>query len=99
MSHVEWHSDMPAPNHKLTIGQNFWRDGTPDEAEAIMRRRIEKAKGSQWEATPKMAEALIKNARDESDESEFRKGWPTLDRYGGPALIPTPSPQVSSKDA
>jgi hypothetical protein len=90
MSHVEWHSDTSAPNHKLTIGQRFWRDGTPDEAEAIMRRRIEKAKGTQWEPTPEVVETLIKNARDESDESEFRKGWPTLDRYDGPTLIPTP---------
>jgi hypothetical protein len=81
LNHVEWHNDTPAPDHKLIPGQRFWRDGTPDEAEAIMRRRIEKAKGTQWEAGPETVAQLIKAARDESDESEFRKGWPVLDVY------------------
>lgn len=79
MSHVEWHRDTPAPGHKLTIGQRFWRDGTPDEAEAIMRYRIEKSKGTKWEASAELAAKLIENARKEDDESEFRKGWPMLD--------------------
>lgn len=79
MDHVDWRDDTVAPQHKLKAGQRFWRDGTPDEAEAIMRRRIEKAKGTQWEADPETVAKLIKSARDESDESEFRKGWPMLD--------------------
>jgi hypothetical protein len=83
--HVDWQRDEPAPNHKLIVGQRFWRDGTPDEAEAIMRRRIAKAKGGRWEASPEVAEQLIRSARDESDESEFRKGWPALDVYTGGA--------------
>lgn len=90
MSHVEWQADAPAPNHKLTVGQRYWRDGTPDEAEAIMRRRIEKSKGTRWEAGPEMVAKLIKAARDESDEGEFRKGWPMLDVHRMLALVGTP---------
>jgi hypothetical protein len=38
MQHVDWALDRRAVEHKLRPGQKFWRDGTPDEAEAIMRR-------------------------------------------------------------
>lgn len=78
MSHVEWHNDVMAPHHKLTSGQRFWRDGTPDEAETIMRWRIEQSKGGRWEATPEMIPELIRAARNEED-GEFQKGWPSLD--------------------
>lgn len=89
MNHVEWNSDVSAPSHKLTIGQGFWRDGTPDEAEAVMRRRLEKAQGTQWEANDQLAAELIASARDGSS-GEFRPGWPTLGRYDSPTPIPTP---------
>lgn len=79
MQHVNWQSDKPAPDHKLLRGQRFWRDGTPDEAEAIMRNRIARAKGSGLEPTPEIAAELIALARSESDDSEFPKGWPMLD--------------------
>lgn len=79
MNHVEWRQDEPAPDHKLKHGQRFWRDGTPDEAEAIMRRRVEQAKGTHWAATPDVVAELIKSARE--GEGEFQKGWPMLDRH------------------
>jgi hypothetical protein len=60
MDHVNWRDDEPAPNHKLTVGQRFWRDGTPNEAEAIMRRRLEKVKGTRWEADAELTAKLIK---------------------------------------
>lgn len=83
MDHVDWKSDLASQNHKLTVGQRFWRDGTPDEAETIMRRRIEKSKGGKWEPSPEVAAELIASARNES-EGEFQKGWPALDVYLGP---------------
>lgn len=75
--HVDWQRDTYAPDHKPHRGQRFWRDGTPDEAEAIMRRRI--ASLSDEHPVDKDREAeLIKYARE--GEGEFRKGWPMLDR-------------------
>lgn len=97
MRHTNFHEDEPAPNHKLHYGQRFWRDGTPDEAEAIMRLRVEKMKGGPYEASPERIVNLVRFARA-GNEGEFQKGWPTLDRNDGPKLVPT-SPQVSSKDA
>lgn len=41
LSHDRWTEDRYAPDHKLHLGQRFWRDGTPDEAEAIMHRRLD----------------------------------------------------------
>lgn len=81
MDHVEWRSDEYAPSHKLLPRQRFWRDGTPDEAEAIMRGRIEKSKGGRWEVPPDAVPELIKAARNE-EEGEFQKGWPMLDERG-----------------
>jgi hypothetical protein len=95
MDHVEWRSDVASPHHKLANGQRFWRDGTPDEAEAIMRRRIEKSKGGRWEVPPDYIPELIQAARNE-DEGEFQKGWPMLDVYS--VLDPMPQPQGETHD-
>jgi hypothetical protein len=45
-----------------------------------MRRRIELAKGNGYELEPADAERLISEARIGASHSEFRKGWPTIDR-------------------
>lgn len=78
LRHVDWGSDTYAPNHKPHRYQRFWRDGTPDEAEAIMRRRIETMKDT-YPTTPEYAERLIQAARDDGPSSEFRKGWPVIE--------------------
>ncbi len=74
--HVDWHADVCAPDHKPHRGQRFWRDGTPDEAEAIMRRRIERMQTTH-PIEPDYAAQLIQHARD--GEGEFQKGWPTIE--------------------
>lgn len=78
MDHIDWRRDERAPQHKLRAGQRFWRDGTPDEAEAIMRRRIA-AMRDRWPQTPEQEAALIASTR--SGEGEFRLGWPMLDEH------------------
>jgi ribosomal protein S27E len=79
LNHVEWQSDVYAPNHKLRPRQRFWRDGTPDEAEAIMRRRIDQMRG-QYPLSPSREAALIASVRN-GTEGEFQNGWPTLDEH------------------
>lgn len=84
--HVAWGRDEYAPEHKLRWGQKFWRDGMPEEAEAIMRRRIESCRGTEYEIKdPAYAERLIREAREPTEASggEFRKVWPTLAVYTG----------------
>lgn len=77
LQHVDWGRDVYAPKHELHEGQRFWRDGTPDEAEAIMRRRIDRMK-DQYPLEPEEAEKLIQACRD-GTAGEFQKGWPTID--------------------
>lgn len=79
IQHMRWDLDEPTPDHVLRIGQKFWRDGTPDEAEAITRRRIDKLKGTKYEPNAKTADFLITSARTGDVDSEFRPGWPMLD--------------------
>lgn len=78
MLHVDWKLDEYAPLHKLLDYQYFWRDGTPDEAEASMRARIEHFRPN-YSTTPEHEAELIAAARAGSDDSGFRKGWPMLD--------------------
>lgn len=78
LRHVDWKNDQYAPGHKPYRDQRFFRDGTPDEAEAIMRRRIKLCEGGPFECTPEYAAELIKSARE--GNSEFQKGWPMVDR-------------------
>lgn len=80
LQHINWRGDVHAPEHKLHRGQRFWRDGTPDEAETIMRRRLEKSKET-YPCPPEVAERLIAEARDGTSD-EFRRGWPMIDICG-----------------
>jgi len=75
MRHNYWHMDEVNPEHKLHKGQRFWRDGTPDEAEAIMKKRIM----NHPPCCEAHAKELITWARN-GDDGEFHKGWPFLDR-------------------
>lgn len=81
LQHVKWGDDVRAQNHKPHWGQGVWRDGTPDDAERIMRKRIESCKGTQYECDEARTEQLVKMARD-GGEGEFQKGWPMFTRYG-----------------
>lgn len=81
LQHINWKRDVYAPDHKPHRGQRFFRDGTPDEAEAIMRRRIASMK-DRYPLSPEDEERLIKESRD-GTASEFQKGWPNVERAGG----------------
>ncbi len=77
MQHMDWALDRYAPEHKLHRGQRFWRDGTPDEAEAIMRRRIDSTR-DRYALEPAEKAELIERCRN-GQEHEFQEGWPMLD--------------------
>jgi len=76
MKHVEWENDYYEPNAKLKPGALFWRDGTPEEAEQIIRKRIEKAKGTPYEVKVEAAARMM----SELMRDGFQAGWPKLDR-------------------
>lgn len=78
--HVEFKNDLYAPEHRLRAGQRYWRDGTPDEAEAIMRRRIELI-GKDRSNPQSYYDDLVQMAR-KGECDEFRKGWPALSIHG-----------------
>lgn len=76
-NHVDWKADEYAPDHKLVAGQRFFRDGTPDEAEAIMRRRVERSRGTPYSPDAPTVRKLIREARS-GESHEFQKGWPSI---------------------
>jgi hypothetical protein len=84
LQHIDWRGDRYAPTYQPYLGQGIWRDGTPDEAEAIMHRRIEASRGKPYELNAEEAECLVQAARTGDEDAgawEFRKGWPMFDRY------------------
>lgn len=74
-NHVRWTSDRYEPLHRLKPGAWFFRDGTPEEAKAIMRRRLESGRGTPYELPGSEWDQVI-NAITTS--SEFQPGWPML---------------------
>lgn len=79
LQHVAWQMDAYRPNHKPNHGQQFFRDGTPDEAAEIMRKRLDSCKGTRYKLSPEEAEELIEKVRS-GKTGEFQTGWPTVDR-------------------
>lgn len=84
LRHIDLDADRCAPDHKLHPGQRFWRDGTPDEAVAILERRFAGWAERRGAPLPREEQdAMLQNARTGRDglhESEFRTGWAMLDR-------------------
>lgn len=82
LNHVDWGEDVRAVDYQLHNHQHFWRDGTPDEAEAIMRRRIERMEGqiTEYPLSPEEVADLIQKSRDGST-GEFQAGWPMLGEH------------------
>jgi hypothetical protein len=86
MVHEEWRLDSCLPTFQPWPGMRIFRDGTPDEARAFMRRRLERSKGTEWEVTdPAEAEAIIESAATDPN-GEFRPGWPMIDTISDTAL-------------
>lgn len=69
-----------SPEHKLNLYQRYWRDGTEEEARAVLV--------SQWEYLQEICPDLIQEYPDRESYirscldhplSVFRPGWPMLD--------------------
>lgn len=81
MLHVNWKQDKCLPAFTPWPGMRVFRDGTLEEARAIMRRRIEACKGTEYERTPEETDAIV-NAVTLDGNSGFRRGWPMIDLVG-----------------
>jgi hypothetical protein len=78
LSHIHFHLDEHAPNHKPYPGQRIWRDGTNEEAAAILRRRFALFAERGQTVPPDVREKMI--AEIGQQESEFPPGWPMWER-------------------
>lgn len=87
--HVDWQLDIYDPTYQLQPGDWYWRDGTQEEAEAIIRRRLEAYPPSQDYLAERgfatVEDFIQELARPGDRLSEFPPGWPQLDRVPEPA--------------
>lgn len=92
LRHVMSGLDVTAPGHKLIDGQRFFRDGRPDEAVAIIKRRIEKINAQVPPPGvpplgPVPADVAFRLFADAADTTgEWTKGWPMVDRHCEPKI-------------
>lgn len=78
LTHVDWGLDEPTWGYTPHLQQRFWRDGTKEEAMQILARRFDKAR-EKGHPVPEDVKRSIMDKVGEWD-SEFREGWPKLDR-------------------
>ena len=78
LQHVEFGRDIYAPNHKLNKGQRFWRDGTKEEAKAIIKEHCERFSALGVKVPEAVFELMISKI-EAGTNSEFQAGWPMLD--------------------
>lgn len=76
MQHIEWDADQYRPDYTLNDGERFWRDGTAEEAVAIMQARFE-ALRDQYPLTPDQEASMLEQVRS-GISYEFPPGWPKL---------------------
>lgn len=79
LRHEDWHLDTYAPDHKPHEGQRYFRDGTAEEAVAIIERRIARYADTGLPMPEEIAQRLLQAARTQT--GEWQTGWPTLDRW------------------
>jgi len=79
MVHGEWSLDVYAPNHQLHEGQRFWRDGTLEEAAAMVQHRFSMVPSRQVPSIEKQA-CMLADVRA-GKWAEFAPGWPQLDMH------------------
>jgi hypothetical protein len=82
LQHIHWSSDVRAPNHVPHHGQGVWRDGTVEDAVAIMTKRLDGCIGTKYEVGAERRADLIGMVR-RGEAEEFQKGWPMFERAGG----------------
>ena len=78
LRHTMWGLDKPAPDHQPHPGQRVWRDGTQEEAVAMMERRIASMRAAGHPLDDDEAAEILAAVRSGDQLSEFAPGWPTL---------------------
>ena len=60
--HIDWAADRCDPDHKLRVGDMYWRDKTEDEAKTEAIRRMKSFEGTRYEVkeTEERYSGLIK---------------------------------------
>lgn len=79
--HTNFREDEFAPRHELRKGQRFFRDGTPDEAVAIIERRFSLYEKSGDKIPEETRRRMLDDARNTT--GEWNEGWPAVDVFNG----------------
>jgi hypothetical protein len=77
-THIRWNEDEYAPSRLPSPGERVFRDGSPMEAEEIVRRRIAAAEAHGYAVRPDIEEIMLREARTADPMGEFAPGWPKL---------------------
>lgn len=77
MTHFDWNEDIVAPAHQPWPKQRVFKDGSPDDARAIVLGWLKAAQGKPWERPKSEWESFIAQTLADPN-GEFQIGWPIL---------------------
>lgn len=80
LRHVDWSADTCKPDHKLVVGQRFFRAGTAIDAVRIIERRIKHQNVMGAPIPDDIKAVMLHDAREQT--GEWHEGWPMVDRRG-----------------
>ena len=82
LTHASWNEDQRVVEHGLLPGQRFWRDGTKEEAVAILKRRFALFEKKGQAVPDETKEQMLANLdAPPAERHEFQDGWPTIETY------------------
>ena len=87
LGHADWNRDIRTPNHAPHPGQLVWRNGTVDEAIAIVKERFRQLQAMSADEAKVMLDNVRQTARGNIKPGkpgfwhEFEPGWPTVYRH------------------
>ena len=81
--HINWAYDLYLPNYPPPKGTRVFRNGTDDEARAIMRRRVSELRiGERNPLTDADADEIVERCVSDTEHGEFQSGWPMIVTVG-----------------
>lgn len=93
LAHDDFHLDECVHNHRLVVGQRFFRDGTAEDALAIIEQRIVKFAAAGRPIPVPIQIALREDARHQ--RGEWLAGWPMIGRHVGPEVGGPPKAELT----
>ena len=74
--HVNWNRDRRIPEYKPSPGERVFRDGSPLEAQEIVRHRLDAGRAAGYVIDAEVERIMLADAINPDEMSAWLPGWP-----------------------